>query len=546
MLDNNIELKKRLRRQIALVIIGILLIPITIIILMAYQNINYSSLLKENIGRESQQTTGFLSKQINRDIIRYKALINAIETNSNMVKKEYTALFPEIEDIAIIGNSQITDYLNEKFIINKNKYAYLDTMLDGAELILTGTGGKLLITQHRENSQKSAIILGDKYWEQIIDSQSRQKVCIFTHNGSLVFDSISQDTYLIDNKMFNSDDFKDFFNENILNNSGYTYYDTYGKYGRQLVVSYAPIKYPDSSSSIGSVVFFFETPKIIADKRISEIVLFITFFLAGTVLIRLIFKLSEIIISQFIKISEGYRNITQETEKIKKKLLISEKLASMGRVTSGITHEIGNPLSSILSMCQILESNKLSEDQRNDYIVRIKNDALRIDSLIKEFLYSSGGKMEVTMQLDINDLVNNALETIPKSRINPKIKLYKDLATNLPYSKGVQKNLEIALSNIILNSYQAIKDEGCIYIKTYRQKNYATISVKDTGSGISKKDIENIFDPFYSTKPIGEGYGVGLFICQQIIEAHGGIIKVISAIDEGTEIIIKLPFAENG
>jgi signal transduction histidine kinase len=154
--------------------------------------------------------------------------------------------------------------------------------------------------------------------------------------------------------------------------------------------------------------------------------------------------------------------------------------------------------------------------------------------------------MEVTMQLDINDLVNNALETIPKSRINPKIKLYKDLATNLPYSKGVQKNLEIALSNIILNSYQAIKDEGCIYIKTYRQKNYATISVKDTGSGISKKDIENIFDPFYSTKPIGEGYGVGLFICQQIIEAHGGIIKVISAIDEGTEIIIKLPFAENG
>ncbi|MFA7215037.1 MAG: HAMP domain-containing sensor histidine kinase [Bacillota bacterium] len=528
-------------------IIGILLIPITIIILMAYQNINYSSLLKENIGKESQQTTGFLSKQINRDIIRYKTLINAIETNRNMVKEEYTALFPEIEDIAIIRNSQTTDYLNGKFIINMNKFAYLDTMLDGAELVLTGTGGKLLIKQQIENSHKSAIIiLGDKYWERIIDSQSRQKVCIIANNGSLVFDSISQDTYLIDNNMFNSDDFKDFFNENILNNSGYTYYDTYGKYGRQLVVSYAPIKYPDSSSSIGSVVFFFETPKIIADKRISEIVLFITFFLAGTVLIRLIFKLSEIIISQFIKISEGYRNITQETEKIKKKLLISEKLASMGRVTSGITHEIGNPLSSILSMCQILESNKLSEDQRNDYIVRIKNDALRIDSLIKEFLYSSGGKMEVTMQLDINDLVNNALETIPKSRINPKIKLYKDLATNLPYSKGVQKNLEIALSNIILNSYQAIKDEGCIYIKTYRQKNYATISVKDTGSGISKKDIENIFDPFYSTKPIGEGYGVGLFICQQIIEAHGGIIKVISAIDEGTEIIIKLPFAENG
>ena len=545
MLDNNLKLKKKLKRQISLVIIGILLIPITIIILIAYQNINYSSLLKENTGKESQQTTSFLSKQINRDIVKYITLINAIE-HGNMVKKEYTDLFPEFEDIAIIENSETTDYLAQRFYINKNKYAYLDTMLDGAELVLAGTGGKLLVKQQIEDSNESTIILlGDKYWEQIIDSQSRQKVCIFANNGSLIFDSISQDTYLIDNNLFYSEDFKNFFNENILDSSGYTYYDTYGKYGRQLVVSYAPIKYPDSPKSIGSVVFFFETSNIIADKRISETVLFITLFLAGTILIKLIFKLSEIIISQFIEIIRDYRNISDETEKIKKKLLISEKLASMGRVTSGITHEIGNPLASILSICQVLESNKLSEDKRNDYLSRIKSDALRIDSLIKELLYSSEGKKEVTTQLDINDLVNNALESIPKSRINPEIKIYKDFATNLPYCKGVQENLEIALSNIILNSYQAIKDVGSIYIKTYKQKNYATISVKDTGSGISKEDIENIFDPFYSTKPIGKGYGIGLFICQQIIEKHGGMIKVISAIDEGTEIIIKLPFAEN-
>ena len=164
----------------------------------------------------------------------------------------------------------------------------------------------------------------------------------------------------------------------------------------------------------------------------------------------------------------------------------------MGKVTSGITHEISNPLASILSICQLLESNILSEEQYSDYISRIKNDALRIDSLIKELLYFSKGKREETIQFDLNDLVNSALEAIPKSRIKSKIKVYKDLSSNLPYIEGVRKNLEIALSNIILNSYQAIEEEGTIYIKTYKQNSYAAISVKDTGSGISREDIENI------------------------------------------------------
>ena len=545
MQDSNLELKKKLRRQITLVIIGILLIPVTIIILMAYQNINYSSQLKENIGRELQQTTSFLSKQISSDINKYITLINTIK-NSNIVKEEYTALFPEIEDISVIENSETTDYLYQKFKINKNEYAYIDRMLNGVELLLTKTGGKILVKQQIKDSNNSAvIILSLKYWEQIIYSQSRQKICVFANDGSLVFDSIGRDTYLVDNSMFNSEDFQRFFNENVLDRSGYMYYDTYGKYGRQLVVSYAPINYLEPPTSIGSVVLFLETSNIIADRGVSEIVLFITLFLAGTILIRLVFKLSEIIASQFIEINKDYRNISHETEKIKKKLLVSEKLASMGRVTSGITHEIGNPLASILSICQLLESNKLPVEQYNDYISRIKNDALRIDSLIKELLYFSKGKREATIQFDINDLVNSALEAIPISRTSSKIKTYKDFANNLPYIEGVRKNLEIAFSNIILNSYQAIKDEGTIYIKTYKQNNYAAISVKDTGSGISREDIENVFDPFYSTKPIGEGYGIGLFICQQIIEAHGGMIKVISAIDEGTEIIVKLPFIEN-
>ncbi|MGI6381993.1 MAG: sensor histidine kinase [Tissierellaceae bacterium] len=542
MLDNNQGLKKKLRKQISLVIVGILIIPIVIIILLAYQNINYSSRIKENFGTESQQTAEYLAMQINRDMSKYITLINLMEVDE-IEAGEYANLFPEIEDIAIIEGLQTTDYLHREYIINRDQYSHLNSMLNGVELLQTDAGGKILIKKQLEGRDKSAIIiLSHKYWEQIVGPQVRHKVCVFTNDGSMVLDSGSQDNFLVDNSMFTTEDFQGFFRNKIVNKAGYDYYDTYGKYGRQLVVSYAPIQYPGSDKSIGRVVLFAETSSIIADKRVSEIAMFITIFLAGTVLARLIFSLSETIITQFIRISKDYDSISHETEIMKQKLQVSEKLASMGRVTSGITHEIGNPLSSILSICQLLESVRLSEDQRTDYISRIKNDALRIDRLIKELLQSTKGVTEEYSQIDVNDLVNKALAALPEARTNENIRVYKDLETNLPYIEGARENLQIALSNIILNAHQATEDGGSIYIKTYKQDNYIAISVKDTGSGISKEDLKNIFDPFYSTKPIGEGSGIGLFICQQTVKSHGGMIKVISALGEGTEFIVRLPF----
>lgn len=542
MLDNNQGLKKKLRKQISLVIVGILIIPIVIIILLAYQNINYSSRIKENFGTESQQTAEYLAMQINRDMSKYITLINLMEVDE-IEAGEYANLFPEIEDIAIIEGLQTTDYLHREYIINRDQYSHLNSMLNGVELLQTDAGGKILIKKQLEGRDKSAIIiLSHKYLEQIVGPQVRQKVCVFTNDGSMVLDSGSQDNFLVDNSMFTTEDFQGFFRNKIVNKAGYDYYDTYGKYGRQLVVSYAPIQYPGSDKSIGRVVLFAETSSIIADKRVSEIAMFITIFLAGTVLARLIFSLSETIITQFIRISKDYDSISHETEIMKQKLQVSEKLASMGRVTSGITHEIGNPLSSILSICQLLESVRLSEDQRTDYISRIKNDALRIDRLIKELLQSTKGVTEEYSQIDVNDLVNKALAALPEARTNENIRVYKDLETNLPYIEGARENLQIALSNIILNAHQATEDGGSIYIKTYKQDNYIAISVKDTGSGISKEDLKNIFDPFYSTKPIGEGSGIGLFICQQTVKSHGGMIKVISALGEGTEFIVRLPF----
>ena len=167
MLDNNQGLKKKLRKQISLVIVGILIIPIVIIILLAYQNINYSSRIKENFGTESQQTAEYLAMQINRDMSKYITLINLMEVDE-IEAGEYANLFPEIEDIAIIEGLQTTDYLHREYIINRDQYSHLNSMLNGVELLQTDAGGKILIKKQLEGRDKSAIILSHKYWEQIV------------------------------------------------------------------------------------------------------------------------------------------------------------------------------------------------------------------------------------------------------------------------------------------------------------------------------------------------------------------------------------------
>lgn len=547
MIESNTELKKRLIRQISILIIGILFVPSIIIIMLIYQNINYSGLIKENIGKEIQEVAKSYANDIEEDIKSYSTFINILLNENKLKDMNFKDYEINVEDILIY------DDVNKKALSINNldnndfdKTNRLEKLKEGANIIVKPSGGKLVLKDiGTKRGISYLVVLGQEYWKDLIGNQNKRKVYILNKDLTPIYSSKSNDTYIIDNNILSTNKFKTFFKKRAWGNQGYYFYDTYGKYGRNLVVSYAPIRNLNDSQIIGSVVVLLETSKLTPDENISITVLFITIIIGCTILIRLIFKFSEIIIIQFAKISQKFKRASKEKEKMRKKLLISEKLASLGRITSGIAHEIGNPLSSILSICQILEKQNLPQERQKDFILRIKKDAMRIDSLIKEFLYFYRNTKDNYTKVDINLTIESAIKEIPKNKKLNKAEIYKDLSINLPDVLGDRKKLEIVFTNIIINSLQASTDNGKIYIKTYKKRNYICISIKDNGIGIDKKDMDKIFDPFYTTKPVGQGFGLGLFICQQIIEGHEGVIKVISSKEQGTEFIIKIPFAEH-
>lgn len=544
MAENNKTIRNKLKCQISALIIGILILPMIAIVLLIYQNMNYSNILNKSIGKDIQQTAEWFASSIERDINNYADIFKgwSPHNNSNTYKLSQESFVEEVfilntaSDIYSSSNSPLTLWLLNNELL---------TFETGVNFIYTPQGGKMIFKQPLDRPGiYTIVVLGKGYWQQLVSKEKNAKVCIFNESGQMVFTNPTPDTYLINDRLFDTEQFRTFLYDIAWGKKGYSYYDIYGKYGKQLVVGYAPIRNKSTSSLLGTVMVLLETSKVMPDERISKIILFISIFIGGTILVRLIFKLSEIIIAQFIKISKKFEIASEETEAMRKKLLLAEKLASLGRISSGLAHEIGNPLSSILSISQILLSRNLTEEKRNEFLAKINKEALRIDRLIKEFLYFSKHEKSNFTEVDVNQVIEGAIKAIPENRKQGNIQVYKNLSPNLPYILGDKNKLEIAFANIILNSFQALNENGTIYIKTYKQKAFISVSIKDTGSGIPKEEIEKIFDPFYTTKQVGQGFGLGLFICQQIIEAHQGIIKVTSETGNGTEFIVQLPFAD--
>ncbi|WP_432664330.1 ATP-binding protein [Wukongibacter baidiensis] len=537
------ELKKELTRHISIIMIGILCIPVIVIFLLIQQSIYYNSLYKENIGKDTERVAAAVSAEIQESLEKYTQLMSIWPSSKEKSKDSDFYNLMNVEDVYFFKNK-----VDEKNQLSKlcDDIKYKKSFKEGINLITSDLGGKIIIKQSFNTQKTGSIsVLGESYFKTL-DKNKKFQIYIFNEDKELIYNNNSLEKDRIIQNIINKDKFDNYFNEKILGKQGYSYYDSYGKYGRQTIISYAPLKNHISSSIIGSVVVFRETSKLIPEEKNVKIALFIAMFVGGTILIKLIFKFSEIIIVQFIKITERFNQASKEKEAIRKKLLISEKLASLGRITSGIAHEIGNPLSSILSITQILMSYDLSKEKSREFIARIQKDVLRIDSLIKEFLYFHRNRKENYELLNMNELLESAIVSIPDNRKDENVKLYKDFSKNLPDILGSKKKLEIALTNVILNAFQATERGGMIYLRTTKQNAMVCIRIKDTGSGIGEQEINKIFDPFYTTKEVGQGFGLGLFICQQIIEAHNGNIEVLSEEGKGTEFIIRLPFAENG
>ncbi len=218
-------------------------------------------------------------------------------------------------------------------------------------------------------------------------------------------------------------------------------------------------------------------------------------------------------------------------------MIKTAKLAAAGQITAGISHEIRNPLSSIKMMAQTIRNRYLKSKDSNEIDIILKQ-VDRINNVVKELLEFAKPTPIKFEKKDINEIIKSALElfsyNIGHQNIEVKLRL-----RNIPEVSVDLEKIKLTLTNLILNSIQSMPYSGRLTIFTKKYKgNSVLISVKDSGSGISKENLSNIFEPFFTTKK--EGTGLGLAISKIIIERHNGEIIARSK-NRGANFIIFLP-----
>ncbi|MGG1691824.1 ATP-binding protein [Heyndrickxia ginsengihumi] len=218
-------------------------------------------------------------------------------------------------------------------------------------------------------------------------------------------------------------------------------------------------------------------------------------------------------------------------------LIHSEKLSIIGQMAAGIAHEIRNPLTSIKGFLQLMQAGVI--DTRN-YINIMKNEIDRIESITSELLFLGKRKESQKSVHCIQKLLNEVILLMQAEGLQRNIEIEKHFPAQSYFIKCDESKIKQVFINLIKNGMEAIDENGKLSVAISIQgSRHIVISITDTGCGIPKEKLNNIGQPFYTTKE--NGNGLGLMLCYRIIDEHQGKIKIYSQVDEGTSFQIFLP-----
>ncbi len=230
----------------------------------------------------------------------------------------------------------------------------------------------------------------------------------------------------------------------------------------------------------------------------------------------------------------------EELEKAQEELIRKEKLAAMGTMGATVAHEVRNPMSSIRASAQRIGKMIDKRNPLNKYSEYIMKEVDRLERIVKEMLVFSRTPTPHFEPEDLNKVIKENLISMEDEVKKNGIEIIKKFSP-LPLIKLDKGLIRQVILNIVQNSLYFMKEKTVrrIIIDTFKEGKYVVVMFKDTGPGIKKEIINKIFDPFFSTRP--QGTGLGLSVCQRIIESHKGKIEVESQEDKGTIFKIKLP-----
>jgi PAS domain S-box-containing protein len=228
---------------------------------------------------------------------------------------------------------------------------------------------------------------------------------------------------------------------------------------------------------------------------------------------------------------------------LEEQLQISEKMASIGLLAAGVAHEVNTPLTGISSYTQMLLDNADPEDPRTKLLEKIERQTFRAAKIVNGLLNLARPAQVEAGPVDVNAVINDVLSLLEHQLRTGKIQVRKDLAAQSPIVDGIEYKLQQVFLNLFMNARDAMPRGGWLSVSSRLEEARAIVEISDTGSGIPSEQLSRIYDPFFTTKALGQGTGLGLSITYGIVQEHGGTITCDSAVGKGTRFALTLPLA---
>jgi signal transduction histidine kinase len=236
--------------------------------------------------------------------------------------------------------------------------------------------------------------------------------------------------------------------------------------------------------------------------------------------------------------------IEEDKDRLQEQLRHADRLATIGQLSAGVAHELNEPIGSILGFAQLLQKDRGQSEQAKNDIEKIMRASLHAREVIKKLMLFARQMPPQKSRVNLNQIVDESLYFLESRCSKEGIKVIRQLSQDLPDVKADQAQMTQVLVNTVVNAIQAMPQGGRLTLRTKTSNNSVCLIVQDTGLGMEENVLRQIFQPFFTTKDIGKGTGLGLAVVYGIVTSHGGTIGVDSKAGRGTRIEIRLPILE--
>ncbi|MGZ6971393.1 MAG: ATP-binding protein, partial [Thermoanaerobaculia bacterium] len=246
------------------------------------------------------------------------------------------------------------------------------------------------------------------------------------------------------------------------------------------------------------------------------------------------------VVRQFNRMRARLAQSKEELLSAQRQIFHAERLAAIGRLASGVAHEVNNPLNGIRSCLYAIRQEPENGAQTTEYLGLIEEGIGTIEGIVQKllgFARTSRGNAPVAL----NDEIAAVLALLAYRLEEKDVDVTAALAPDLPPVRGEASLVQEVLMNLVLNAFDAVASGGHVTVRTAREGDFVNVDVEDDGCGIAEEDLPKVFEPFFTTKEPGRGTGLGLSVVQRIVEAHGGTIAVRSRKGEGSCFTVHLP-----